>query len=193
MHCLQVSHWANTTKKVQLCWKGKRFLPRRVTEIKFNLGTRGTWNLLFLLHWSPLQKSWKWPLDLLYLQKQMLAVRHKLFASKRAGLNCGLLRCYLYRTGTGKKQNTLWSNSLLAHIREPGTEKRDYRHTVELVDVMPQTALIKELCYCQSVCSPTDKACMHHLDSKASFGLLFGCYWIKSRAILFCAGQWKST
>lgn len=40
---------------------------QRVTEIKCIWETRGIWNLLFLLHWSPLQKSWKWPLDLLYL------------------------------------------------------------------------------------------------------------------------------
>lgn len=59
------------------------------------------------------------------IKKRMLAVRHQLFASKRADLNGGLLWCYSYITGKGKQQNALWSNSLLACVwdsPEPGRE-----------------------------------------------------------------------
>ena len=79
----------------------------------------------------------------------MLAVRHQLFASKKADLNCGLLWCYSYRTGKGKQQNALWSNSLLACVRdskEPGRENKrlqTWGSEADSVDVVVQTDLIK--------------------------------------------------
>lgn len=97
----------------------------------------------------------------------MLAVRHQLFASKRAGLNCGLLGCYLYRTETGKEQNSLWSNSLLAHMREPGREKRRLQTQSRIGGCNPTKSSDQEPYYCQSVFSLTDKACMYYLEVNA--------------------------
>lgn len=112
----------------------------------------------------------------------MLAVRHQLFASKRADLNCGLLWCYSYRTGKGKQQNALWSNSLLACVRQQNKAgKKRLQTWGKLSECNPANRSDQEPCYCNRQSSvPQSK------NARTSWKQCSGVIRIAKQALVYC-------